>query len=46
VNALNYGEALDCKDSIQPIIDYIDEQFEKYLGIQLNNNSIQYIVQN
>lgn len=34
VDALNYGEALDGKDSIEPIINYIDEQFEKYLDFE------------
>ena len=34
LNALNYGEALDSKDAIEPIIKCIDEQFEKYLDYE------------
>jgi len=31
VDANNFGESIDAKDSIDPVIRYIDEQFEKYL---------------
>jgi len=34
VDALNYGEAIDSKDSIDPIVKYIDDQFEKYLDYE------------
>lgn len=42
VDALNYGEALDNKDSIEPIISYIDQQYLKYLEYEngLNRRNI------
>ena len=42
VDALNYGEALDNKDSIEPIINYIDAQYQKYLEYEngLNRRNI------
>lgn len=33
VDALNYG-ALNAEDSIDPIVKYIDEQFERYLDYE------------
>lgn len=42
VDALNYGESVNSEDSIEPIIKYIDEQFDKFFQYEngLNRRNI------
>lgn len=42
VDALNFGESINSDDSIQPIINYIDEQFDKFFQYEngLNRRNI------